>query len=74
MKKYWLEKEIDNILQMENVVTDRDFKMASAANNMKAKQDRYNMLKEEVSQKLVEYGLNYSVDWASWFTGTYFVP
>lgn len=74
MKKLWLEKEIDNILQMNNLVQDRDFKTFSQGQNMKAKQDRYNMMKEEVSQQLVEYGLNNSVDWASWYTGIYFVP
>lgn len=74
MKKLWLEKEVDNILAMTNFVQDRDFSTHSANANMKAKQDRYNMMKEEISQKLTEYGLNYSTDWAAWFNGEYFVP
>ena len=74
MKKLWLEKEIDNILQMDNLVQDRDFKLYSAAQNMSAKQARYNMMKEEVSQELVSYGLNYSTDWASWFNGEFYTP
>lgn len=74
MKKKWFEKELENILQMTNVVTDRDFKMYSQANNMKEKRERLITLQEEVSQKLVEYGLNYSVDWSAWFNGEYFVP
>jgi len=74
LKKLWLEKEIDNILQMNNLVQDKDFKTFSQGQNMLAKQSRYNMLKEEVSQKLTEYGLNYGVSWADWFAGNFYVP
>lgn len=74
MKKIWLEKNMDSILAMNNFVKDRDFDFYSPAQNMKARQDRYNMLKEEVSQKLVSYGLNYGTDWAAWFNGEFFVP
>lgn len=74
MKKLWLENEIDSILQMENLVQDKDFKTFSQAQNMSAKQARFNMLKEEVSQKLVDYGLNYSVNWTQWFAGQFFIP
>ena len=74
MKKKWFEKELENILQMTNFVQDRDFKMYSQANNMKEKRERLITLQEEVSQKLVEYGLRNSVDWASWFNGEYYVP
>ncbi len=73
MKKFWLEKEMDNILDMENFVQDRDFKTFSPAQNMKARQDRYNMLKEEISQQLTGYGLN-TVNWADWFAGIFYVP
>lgn len=74
LKKIWLEHEIDNILQMENFVQDKDFKTFSQAQNMTAKQGRYNMMKEEVSQRLVEYGLNYSINWANWFNGQFYIP
>lgn len=74
MKKKWFEKELENIMQMTNVVQDRDFKMYSQANNMKEKRERLITLQEEVSQKLVDYGLNYSTDWSAWLNGEYFVP
>lgn len=74
MKKKWFEKELENILQISNVVQDRDFKMYSQANNMKEKRERLITLQEEVSQKLVEYGLTYSVNWANWLNGEYFTP
>lgn len=74
MKKKWFEKELDNIMQMTNVIQDRDFKMHSQANNLKEKRDRLMTLQEEVSQKLVDYGLNYGTDWSAWLNGEYFVP
>ena len=37
MQKYWLEKEINNIIQMQNHLQDKDFKTYSAANNLKEK-------------------------------------
>lgn len=74
MKKRWFEKELENILQMTNVVQDRDFKMHSQANNLKEKRERLITLQEEVSQKLVDYGLAYSTDWAAWLNGEFFIP
>lgn len=74
MKKKWFEKELENILQMTNVVKDRDFNMFSQAQNMKEKRERLISLQEEVSQKLVEYGLSYSTDWSAWFVGDFYIP
>lgn len=73
MKKRWLEKNVDNILQMDNFVQGGDYKTFSAAQNMKAKQDRLIQLKEEVSQKLVEYGLGVT-DWSSWLNQEFYTP
>lgn len=74
MKKIWLEKEVDRILGMENFIQDKDFKTHSASQNMTAKQARYNMMKEEVSQKLVEYGLGDNLMWTNMYAGIFFVP
>lgn len=74
MKKRWFEKELENILQMTNVVQDRDFKMHSQANNLKEKRERLITLQEEVSQKLVDYGFAYSTDWAAWLNGEFYSP
>jgi hypothetical protein len=65
MSKYWLAKTVQNILQMNNSLQDRDFKTFSQAQNLKAKQDLYNSKREEVSQRLAEYGYKYNV-WADW--------
>lgn len=73
MKKVWLEKELENILQMNNFVQDRDFHTFSQANNMNAKRERLITLKEEISQTLVDYGLGVN-NWADWYNQSFFVP
>lgn len=61
----WLSNNISNVLQMQNFITDRDFKTFSAAQNLSARRDLYNTKREEVSQKLVDYGLRHN-DWTNW--------
>jgi len=55
MTKYWLEKTIKDLVQISNVISDRDFKTFSAAQNLKAKQEYYSSLQEEISQALINY-------------------
>lgn len=66
MLKYWLEKLIQDVLQMNNNITDHDFKMFSQAQNLKAKQDWYNSKKEDLDQMLTRYAYNH-LDWSKWF-------
>lgn len=73
MKRRWLEKEIDNVTQMHGKIQDKDFKNYSEAQNMTAKQNRLMEMKEEVSQKLVDYGLN-TTDWTAWFNQEFYIP
>jgi len=65
MVKYWLSRLVQNILQMNNSVQDRDYKTFSAAQNLKAKQDYLNSLKEELSQDLMNYAYRNN-DWPGW--------
>jgi len=65
MSKYWLAKSVQDILQMNNSLQDRDFKTFSQAQNLQTKQALYNSKREEVSQKLAEYGYKNNV-WADW--------
>lgn len=65
MTKYWLGKSIRDVLQFNLVVSDRDFKTFSAAQNLKAKQDYYNSLQEELSQDLINYSYKRN-DWNNW--------
>jgi hypothetical protein len=65
MVKYWLQKEINNSLQMSLHITDRDFKTFSAAQNLKAKQDYLCGLKEELSQDIIDYAYKRN-NWDNW--------
>ena len=71
MKKYWLEKEVDDILQMNLHVTDHDFKIYSEAQNMQAKRLRLMTYKEELSQAMVDYSLKIN-PWREWWLGTFY--
>lgn len=75
MKKNWLIKQIDDIKQMNLAVTDKDFKRFAESNNMLAKQKRLVMMQEEVSQALVDYGLDDNNMWVSWInSGVFWTP
>lgn len=74
MKKYWLEKEIDDIKQMNLSIQDKDFKRFAESNNMLAKQKRLVMEKEELSQILVDYGLKNNDFWRNAYAGVFYVP
>lgn len=70
MVKYWLQKSVNDILQMNLHVTDRDFKTFSASQNLKAKQDYLNSLKEELSQAIMDYAYHRN-DWSNWKNQNY---
>ena len=61
----WLAKTIQNLTQISNFITDRDFKTFSAAQNLSAKKDLYNAKREEVSQILTNYGYRHN-SWSNW--------
>ena len=63
--KYWLKKVVQDILQMNNAVTDHDFRMFSQAQNLKEKREYYNSVCEEVSQMITRYEYKYN-DWTTW--------
>jgi len=73
MVKYWLEKETRDITQMSLKIQDRDYRTFSEAQNLTAKSNHLILVKEEISQALVEYNLKTN-PWAEWYAGTYFVP
>jgi hypothetical protein len=65
MVKYWLQKTINDILQMNNHIQDHDFKTFSAAQNLKAKQDLYKIKCEEIDQRLTRYEYKRN-EWSNW--------
>lgn len=67
MMKYWLQKNVNDITQMNLHVTDRDFKVGSEAQNLREKSTHLNMVKEQCSQLLVDYAYQ-RVGWTDWFS------
>ena len=66
MAKYWLKKAVSDITQMNLHVTDRDFKVASEAQNLREKRAHLNVMTEECSQLLNDYAYK-RVEWADWY-------
>lgn len=65
MAKWWLQKVVSDVTQMNLHITDRDFKMASEAQNLREKASYLNSMKETCSQLLNDYYYQ-RVDWDSW--------
>jgi hypothetical protein len=66
MTKYWLQKVVSDVTQMNLHVTDRDYKVASEAQNLREKVAYLNIMKEQCSQLLVDYGYRKNTDWSNW--------
>jgi hypothetical protein len=66
MMKYWMQKNVNDITQMNLHITDKDFKTASEAQNIREKQAALNVMKEQCSQLLQDYGYK-RVNWNDWF-------
>lgn len=65
MTLHWMQKAVQDILQMNNHVTDRDYKTFSSAQNLKAKQDYLNTKREQISQRLIDYEYKNNA-WSDW--------
>lgn len=65
MVRYWLQKNVNDVLSMALFVTDKDFRTFSSAQNLKAKQDYLCAVKEEISQDLINYSFRIA-DWDNW--------
>lgn len=66
MMKYWMQKNVNDITQINLHITDRDFKVASEAMNLREKVVALNAVKEECSQLLQDYDFG-QVAWAEWY-------
>ena len=61
MVKYWLTKEVNDVLAMENVLQDHDFTRHSEARNLDAKRNLLNRQIEDCKQLLIQYGYDHFV-------------
>lgn len=73
MKRYWLEREIADVLQMNLHVSDKDFKTYSEAQNLAEKRNLLILTKEDISQRMTNYQLK-TTDWSEWFSGLFYTP
>ncbi|MBQ0141305.1 MAG: hypothetical protein KBT06_00645 [Prevotellaceae bacterium] len=55
----WLEKEINDITQINLHLQGRDFKMNSEASNLKEKSEYLDRLREKVNQSITDYQFAY---------------
>lgn len=67
MTRYWMEKNVNDITQMNLHITDRDFKIASESANLREKSTRLNHVKETCSQLLTDYAYKKN-NWGSWLS------
>ena len=65
MLRYWMERQIQDVIQMNNFIQDHDFKRYSEANNLRAKSDYLRQMIERLDSRLIEYGYDNN-DWANW--------
>ena len=65
MVKFWLQKTVQDILQMNLAIVDHDFKRFSEAQNLREKRELYNVKREEVSQMLQDYAYHRN-SWSQW--------
>lgn len=70
MVKFWLEKEVQDVMDMGLHLTDRDFKHYSEAQNLQSKRGFLQDVTERVAQMYVDYGFD-NVDWTAWGDGDF---
>jgi hypothetical protein len=70
MMKYWLQKAVNDVTQFNLHITDRDFKVASEAQNLREKTNHLNIVKEQCSQLLQDYAYKRN-DWADWYNQSF---
>ena len=70
MVEAWFDRMIDDIIQMNDRLSDTDFKTFSTANNMKEKSELRDKRREINDQDMWHYSFS-NVPWAEWANGNY---
>jgi len=70
MSIQWLNKEINNVTQINLHLNDTDFKHYAESQNLKEKVAHRDGLREIYNQDIVDYGL-INIDWTAWGSGNY---
>lgn len=70
MIQKWLEKEIQDIRQMNLHITGRDYKTYSEAQNLRGKSDYLILVREDNDQAISDYAWN-GQDFTDWIAGDF---
>jgi len=70
MTYHWFLREVHDVTQINNLLSDTDFKMFSNANNLREKSAYANCLRETYMQRTVDYGIK-NIPWENWASGEY---
>lgn len=62
MKVEWMDKEVNNVLEMRLALNNSDFKRYAESNNLKAKMDLRDNIQERVNNLIVQYSYS-SYEW-----------
>lgn len=65
MLRYWLEKEVNDVLAFTNVLHDHDFKQFSQAQNLDARRALLSLKIEETDKLLKQYSYSHN-NWTAW--------
>ena len=71
MVKHWLTKEVNDILEFKNLLTDRDFKHHSEAQNLKQKQNYLSIVRETTDAYAQTYSYINNFPWENWADGNF---
>lgn len=70
MVRYWLEKEVNDVLAFENTLQDHDFKTYSQAQNLDSKRKLLNFQVEETDKILNSYTYRNN-NWSAWLNQSF---
>lgn len=66
----WMNSKILDVTQLQNYLNDTDFRQHSNAQNLKAKMEAREILREVVNQDMTVYGLK-NIPWSEWADGKF---
>lgn len=72
MIQHWFRPVLNDLIDIQMGLSTTDFKRTSEAQHLKELESKYQQLREETSQLLTEYQLDYKVDWKEWQNGVFY--
>lgn len=73
MLLFWMEREINNVLDMKPLLNSTDFKRYAESNNLRAMQDRYTRMLEQVAQDELDYYMKNNRSMEAWESVGFFI-